>query len=90
MTVLGDGPDTVGGVNDHTYSVSELTGDLEQLFNAAFAHEVWVQGEITGLKRTSAGHVYFDLVDAGPSVPARFPVCPSCCSSPPVTRSTRC
>jgi exodeoxyribonuclease VII large subunit len=38
----------------------------------AFPDEVWVTGEISGLKRSAGGHVYFDLVESvdGASTPA--------------------
>lgn len=70
------GAGTVGGVNDHTFTVSELTSGLAQLFQQAFPQEVWVQGEIRSLNRSRVGHVYFDLVDEGALGAGAGPVLP--------------
>jgi len=52
-------------------SISELTrrikGDLETSFS-----DVWVVGEITGVRIPSSGHVYFSLKDKGAQVRAVF------------------
>ena len=57
-------------VDEHTLTVRELTRLARQAVSVAFPHEVWVEGEIGSLSRTSRGHVFFDLVeatgDAGP------------------------
>ena len=45
-----------------TYSVAELTRAISYALEDAFADDVWITGEISGLNR-SRGHVYFDLVE---------------------------
>lgn len=54
-----------------TLSVLELTTAVRRLVADAVPDEVWVQGEIASLRRTAAGHVFFDLVEPGP--PGRPP-----------------
>ena len=43
-------------------SVSELTAQIQGVLEADF-HEVWVTGEISGLRSPSSGHRYFTLKD---------------------------
>jgi exodeoxyribonuclease VII large subunit len=43
-------------------SVSELVGQLKKLAEERFDF-VWVEGEVTGLRRPGSGHVYFALKD---------------------------
>ena len=52
-------------MDQHTYTVSELTGRVSSVINRSFPDEVWVQGEIRDLSRSRNGHVYFSLVDPG-------------------------
>jgi exodeoxyribonuclease VII large subunit len=54
----GAGPDTVV-----THSVGELNGVVRDLLRQAFPLELWVRGEVQNLKRSSAGHTYFTLVE---------------------------
>jgi exodeoxyribonuclease VII large subunit len=49
-----------------TYGVAELGGALDRALRDAFG-QVWVRGEVAGLRRP--GHVYFDLVEQGAKVP---------------------
>lgn len=53
---------------EHVLQVSQLTrlikGQLEGRFK-----QVWVQGEVSNLRRQSSGHVYFSLKDAGSQLP---------------------
>lgn len=44
------------------FSVSELTGRIKQTLETGFP-EIWVEGEISNLKRHSSGHMYFSLKD---------------------------
>lgn len=44
------------------FKVSELNRGIKELLENSF-HEVWVEGEISGFKESSLGHVYFDLKD---------------------------
>ncbi|HAH32014.1 MAG TPA: exodeoxyribonuclease VII large subunit [Elusimicrobia bacterium] len=45
------------------YSVSELSQGIKSLLENSY-REIWVEGEISGLKISSLGHTYFDLKDA--------------------------
>jgi exodeoxyribonuclease VII large subunit len=45
------------------YSVTELNLNIKHLLETTFG-EVWVEGEISGFKKSSLGHIYFDLKDA--------------------------
>jgi exodeoxyribonuclease VII large subunit len=45
------------------YTVSELSQGIKYLLETNF-RELWVEGEISGLKVSSLGHTYFDLKDA--------------------------
>lgn len=45
------------------YEVSELTGQVRRLLETQLG-EVWVQGEVTNLRRQASGHLYFSLKDA--------------------------
>lgn len=55
---------TVGQVAE-TLTVRELCSTIDRTLRQAFPTEVWVAGAISNLKRSSAGHVYFDLVEPG-------------------------
>jgi len=52
-------------VDEPTYRVSDLTDAIQIALDVCFPDEVWVQGEISSLNRSPAGHVYFQLVEAG-------------------------
>ena len=47
-----------------TFTVGELNRMIRYALSVTFPDEVWVEGEISSLKRQSSGHVYFELVDA--------------------------
>lgn len=49
------------------YTVSELSGGIKHLLESSF-RELWVEGEISGLKVSSLGHTYFDLKDANSNI----------------------
>ncbi|MBU2572784.1 MAG: exodeoxyribonuclease VII large subunit [Elusimicrobia bacterium] len=49
------------------YSVSELSQSIKHLLETSF-RELWVEGEISGLKVSSLGHTYFDLKDANSNI----------------------
>lgn len=49
------------------YTVSELSQGIKYLLETNF-RELWVEGEISGLKVSSLGHTYFDLKDAGSNI----------------------
>jgi len=48
-----------------TFTVGELNRLIRYALSITFPDEVWVEGEISSLKRHPSGHVYFELVDAG-------------------------
>jgi exodeoxyribonuclease VII large subunit len=49
-------------VPERTYGVGELAVGITRALSAAFPAEVWVRGELDGLKAANAsGHVYFSL-----------------------------
>ena len=50
-------------------SVSELTAQLKGAVEPRF-RDVWVSGEVAGVRRQSSGHVYFTLKDAQATVDA--------------------
>ena len=43
-------------------TVSELTAGIKELLETAF-DEVWVQGEVSNVRRPPSGHLYFTLKD---------------------------
>ena len=46
---------------EHTLGVGELVARVTRAVAAAFPAEVWVRGEVHGLKAPNAnGHVYFE------------------------------
>lgn len=47
-----------------TYTVGELNQLIRQALARRFPDEVWVEGEIRGLKRPASGHRYFELADS--------------------------
>ena len=49
------------------YTVSELSQGIKYLLETNF-RELWVEGEISGLKISSLGHTYFDLKDANSNI----------------------
>jgi len=49
----------------YTWSVPELHDWLDAALTQAVPGSVWIEGEITNLNRSSAGHVYFTLVEPG-------------------------
>lgn len=50
-------------MSDDTLTVSEVIGRLQQAVVAEFPTPVWLRGEVTGLRRTSRGAVFFRLAD---------------------------
>jgi len=47
---------------DHVYTVSQVTEIVKAALEVAFP-QVWVEGEVSGYKRASSGHVFFSLKD---------------------------
>jgi len=50
-----------------TLRVSELLTAVNVALDVCFPDEVWVRGEISSLNRARSGHVYFELVEPGPT-----------------------
>lgn len=48
-----------------TWTVPQLNEHLAAAIRDSVPNLLWVEGEITNLKRSNAGHVYFTLVEAG-------------------------
>src|SRR5260370_25858430 len=46
----------------HTFTVSELTGKIRDLFAKNFTG-IWVQGEVSNCREAQSGHIYFTLKD---------------------------
>ena len=51
------------GPGRRTLSVSELNASIRELLDQEFS-DIWVSGEISGVKLASSGHYYFTLKDA--------------------------
>jgi len=49
----------------HTWTVDEVCAGVYAALEAIFPDEFWVRGEIQGLRKSPAGHLYFDLVEPG-------------------------
>lgn len=49
----------------HTWTVDELCSAVGDALRAVFPDELWIRGEISGLRRSPAGHLYFDLIEPG-------------------------
>lgn len=45
------------------YSVSRITREIKSVLEGAFP-QVWVEGEVSGFKLDTSGHMYFNLKDA--------------------------
>ena len=53
----------------HIYTVSELNRAIKRLLSGAYA-DIWLEGEVSNLRRPTSGHVYFTLKDEGAQVRA--------------------
>ena len=49
-------------VDEPTLSVTELNTTIRDALRDAVPENVWVRGEVQGLRRSRPGHVYFQLV----------------------------
>ena len=47
-----------------TWTITQLTDWLDALIASSVPGEIWVEGEISNLNRSSSGHVYFTLIDS--------------------------
>lgn len=48
-----------------TWTIPQLTDWVNAVISTSLDGEIWVEGEITNLQRSSAGHVYFSLIEPG-------------------------
>ena len=56
---------------ERSFSVAELGALIEGAVSQIFPEDLWVEGEISNLTRSRAGHVYFDLIEpATPGTPS--------------------
>lgn len=53
-----------GGDHGQTLTVTQLGELISGSLRRSFGDGVWVRGEIKGWNKSSAGHIYFDLVEA--------------------------
>jgi len=57
--------------NEPSFTVAQLNEIIGGAVQQLFPDDLWVEGEISNLNRSRAGHVYFDLVEpAQPGVPS--------------------
>ena len=49
--------------NKHIYTVSQITQEIEVIFENTFGNGVWVEGEVSNFKSATSGHFYFSLKD---------------------------
>ena len=54
--------ENVGGEDDKIFSVSQLTRKIRSLLEQRVG-EIWVEGEISNLRKQASGHQYFTLKD---------------------------
>ncbi|MGE0877135.1 MAG: exodeoxyribonuclease VII large subunit [Acidimicrobiia bacterium] len=54
-----------GDATDDTWGVADLNAAIAVALRKAFPDEISVRGEIEGLSRSAAGHVFFNLVERG-------------------------
>jgi exodeoxyribonuclease VII large subunit len=50
-------------MDEQTFSVTELNTVIRDALREAVPDNVWVRGEVQGLRESRAGHVYFQLVE---------------------------
>ena len=65
VTLFDPEPEPTPDAPPETWTVSQLNEHLAAAIAAAAPGLIWVEGEITNLNRSQAGHVYFSLVEPG-------------------------
>jgi exodeoxyribonuclease VII large subunit len=58
----------INPASEQVLKVTELTRQIKAQLEGRFT-QIWVQGEVSNLRRQSSGHVYFSLKDAGSQLP---------------------
>ncbi len=63
--LFSDDPQSSGGssLDEMTFSVHELNCAARDVLQTAFAHDLWVQGEVQRPSVSRNGHTYFQLVE---------------------------
>ena len=57
--------------DETSFTVAQLNQLIGGALQQIFPDDLWVEGEISNLKKSAAGHVYFDLIEpAQPGVPS--------------------
>ena len=51
------------------YTVSDVSRRIKQLIERQFT-DVWVEGEVSNLRSSASGHIYFTLKDDRSQLPA--------------------
>jgi len=64
----GSGPGPRPGPGVRVFTVTELTRRIQEALRQGLGR-FWVEGEVSGLKKSAPGHLYFDLRDAGAVLP---------------------
>lgn len=59
---------SISPASEQVLKVTELTRQIKAQLEGRFT-QLWVQGEVSNLRRQSSGHVYFSLKDAGSQLP---------------------
>ena len=57
------------GAQRTIYTVSEISRRIKELVERDFT-DIWIEGEVSNLRRSAAGHVYFTLKDERSQLPA--------------------
>jgi exodeoxyribonuclease VII large subunit len=61
-------------------TVSQLNNNIKLLFEETFDF-IWVEGEVSNLRRPQSGHVHFTLKDAKTLAQGNRPASPNFCLS---------
>jgi exodeoxyribonuclease VII large subunit len=69
MILLMEQQDLVFSEQRKVYSVTEIISDVKAEMERSF-REVWIEGEISNLRKPSSGHLYFTLKDSEAQISA--------------------
>lgn len=51
------------------YTVSDVSHRIKELIEREYT-DIWIEGEVSNLRKSAAGHIYFTLKDEGAQIPA--------------------
>ncbi len=51
------------------YTVSDVSRRIKELIEREYT-DIWIEGEVSNLRQSAAGHIYFTLKDEGAQIPA--------------------